>query len=107
MLNLGSKPPLPSRARRARRRIESLSPKLTLSSDEDGGRVTTSTPIISADSTRVETEDRRRWCEVGRDLGPDVDIGRESLVDEESDIVEIIEFVDVENASEEDEPLRT
>lgn len=88
--------------------MESLSPKLTLSSDEDGGRATTSTPIISADSTRVETEDRRRWCEVGRDLGPEVDIGRESLADEESDRVEIIEFVDVENASEEDvEPFRT
>lgn len=51
----------PSRAHRARRRIESLSPKLTLSSREADGKSGRETPINSADSRRVDTEDLRRW----------------------------------------------
>lgn len=46
--------------------MESLSPRLMLSSDFDVGRSGTETPIISADSRRVDTEDLRRWWEVGR-----------------------------------------
>jgi hypothetical protein len=34
-----------------------------LSSEFDGERSGTETPITSADSRRVETEDWRRWCE--------------------------------------------
>lgn len=56
----------PSKAQRARRRIESFSPRLMLSSEVDGGRSGRDTPINSADSRRVETEERRRWCELGR-----------------------------------------
>ena len=55
---------LPSRAKRARRRIESFSPKLTLSSEVAGGRSGTDIPISSADSCRVETEERRLWWEL-------------------------------------------
>lgn len=50
----------PSRAKRARWRTESLSPKF-LSSMEDSGR---DTPIKPADSVRVETEERRLWWEL-------------------------------------------
>lgn len=54
----------PSRAQSARRRIESLSPKLTLESEFEGGSSGSETPMSSADSVRVETEERRRWCEL-------------------------------------------
>jgi hypothetical protein len=40
-----------------------------LSSDFVAGRLGTDTPIISADSRRVETDDLRRWWEFGRCLG--------------------------------------
>ena len=55
---------LPSRAKRARRRMESFSPRLTLSSEVVGGRSGTDIPISSADSCRVETEERRLWWEL-------------------------------------------
>ena len=51
---------LPSRAQRARRRMESFSPKLTLSSEGQCGKSGIVTPMISADSWRVDTEERRR-----------------------------------------------
>jgi hypothetical protein len=52
---------LPSNAHNARRRMESFSPKLTLSSMETEGISGSETPISSADSRRVDTEDLRRW----------------------------------------------
>src|SRR6266508_2348314 len=55
---------LPSRAKRARRRIESFSHRLMLSSEVEGGRSGTDIPISSADSCRVETEERRLWWEL-------------------------------------------
>ena len=64
---------LPSSAQRARRRMESLSPRFMLSSLLEVERVGKATPMTSADSRRVETEERRRWWElrfaVGR-VGP-------------------------------------
>lgn len=54
---------LPSRAQRARRLMESFSPRLMLSSEVEWGRSGRATPIISADSWRVETDERRRWWE--------------------------------------------
>ena len=54
----------PSRAKSARRRIESLSPRLTLLSEFDDGRSGRETPMSSADSVRVETEEWRRWWEL-------------------------------------------
>jgi hypothetical protein len=36
-----------------------------LSSEDDGGNSGSVTPMISADSTRVETDERRRWWEFG------------------------------------------
>lgn len=56
----------PSRAQRALRRMESLSPRLILSSECAGGSSGRETPINSADSRRVETDERRWWCEAGR-----------------------------------------
>lgn len=50
---------LPSRAQRARRRIESLSPMLMLSSLLEADRAGRETPMTSADSRRVETDERR------------------------------------------------
>lgn len=58
-------PLIPSSAWSALLRIESLSPKLMLSSEDDGGNSGSVTPMISADSTRVETDERRRWWEFG------------------------------------------
>ena len=40
-----------------------------LSSETEGGRLATETPIKSADSWRVETDERRRWCEVRLEEG--------------------------------------
>jgi hypothetical protein len=54
---------LPPRAQRALQQID-LSPRLMLSSlleVERAGRVT---PMTSADSRRVDTEERRRWWEL-------------------------------------------
>ena len=51
---------LPSRAQSARRRIESFSPRLMLSSEVDGGNSGRVMPISSADSWRVDTDERRR-----------------------------------------------
>ena len=52
---------LPSSAQRARRRMESLSPRLMLSSLWEVERAGKATPMTSADSRRVDTEERRRW----------------------------------------------
>jgi hypothetical protein len=57
----------PSSARRARRRMESLSPRLMFSSWARSS--VAATPMTSADSRRVESEDCRRWCECRRELG--------------------------------------
>lgn len=46
--------------------MESLSPKLMLSSELAVGSSGRETPISSADSRRVETDERRWWWEVGR-----------------------------------------
>lgn len=40
-----------------------------LSSETERGRLATETPIKSADSWRVETEERRRWCELRLEAG--------------------------------------
>ena len=42
-------------------------------------------PMRSADSARVETDERRRWCEDGRDRAPDE--GREPA--DMSDVVDV------------------
>jgi hypothetical protein len=63
----------PSSARSARRRIESRSPA---SSGEVCRSSAAATPITSADSRRVESEDWRRWCELR--LARDGDTGAES-----------------------------
>jgi hypothetical protein len=63
-ISTGEKPSgvgLPSSAQRARRRTESLSPRLMLSSLLETDRVGRGTPITSADSRRVETDEQRRW----------------------------------------------
>ena len=60
VLLLSPRSHLPSRVRSALLRTESLSPKLILSSELEAGRSVKLMRIISADSTRVETEDRRR-----------------------------------------------
>jgi len=65
-ISTGEKPSalgLPSKAQRARRRMESLSPRLMLSSLLEAERVGRETPMTSADSRRVETDERRRWCD--------------------------------------------
>lgn len=75
----------PSSAHRARRRMESLSPKLTLSSSDAEGISGRETPINSADSRRVDTEDLRRWCELRLEGGavccPALDKDEEALVE--------------------------
>src|SRR5260221_4809232 len=53
----------PSKAQRARRRMESLSPRLKLSSLLEAERAGRETPMTSADSRRGETSERRRWCD--------------------------------------------
>jgi hypothetical protein len=63
----------PSRARSARRRMESLSPRLMLSSVVRSSG--TATPMRSADSCRVDTEDCRRWCECRLDGGAESRLG--------------------------------
>lgn len=101
---------LPSSAHRARRRIESFSPRLMLSSEVDGGRSGTDTPIISADSWRVETEDRRRWWELRFEGGTGLalGVGRESVdistAFMDMDLEEIEK--DIEETEDEMEPLR-
>ena len=40
-----------------------------LSSETERGRLATETPIKSADSWRVETDERRRWCELRLEEG--------------------------------------
>lgn len=65
-ISTGEKPSalgLPSKAQRARRRMESLSPRLKLSSLLEAERAGRETPMTSADSRRVETDERRRWCD--------------------------------------------
>ncbi len=52
---------LPSRAQRARRRMESLSPRLMLSSLLEVDRAGRETPMTSAESRRVERDEQRRW----------------------------------------------
>lgn len=49
-LENGLKSGFPSRAHRALRRTESLSPRLILSSETERGRLATETPMRSADS---------------------------------------------------------
>jgi hypothetical protein len=63
-ISTGEKPSglgLPSRAQRARRRIESLSGRAMLSSLLEAERAGKATPMTSADSRRVDTDERRRW----------------------------------------------
>ena len=43
--------------------MESLSPRLMLSSLLEADRAGRATPMTSADSRRVETDERRRWCD--------------------------------------------
>jgi len=43
--------------------MESFSPRLMLSSEVAGGKSGSDTPMSSADSRRVETEERRLWWE--------------------------------------------
>lgn len=78
---------LPSNAQRARRRMESLSPRLMLSSLLEADRAGRATPMTSADSRRVETEERRRWCDPRfvpvAEVEPSCD--REEEEDEEDD----------------------
>ena len=65
-ISTGEKPSalgFPSKAQRARRRMESLSPRLKLSSLLEAERAGRETPMTSADSRRVETDERRRWCD--------------------------------------------
>jgi siroheme synthase (precorrin-2 oxidase/ferrochelatase) len=63
-ISTGEKPSglgLPSRAQRARRRTESLSPRLMLSSLLEVDRTGRETPMTSAESLRVERDEQRRW----------------------------------------------
>jgi hypothetical protein len=60
----GRETSLPLSAQRARRRIESLSPRLRLSSLLEVERVGRVTPMTSTHSRRVNAEERRRWWEM-------------------------------------------
>jgi hypothetical protein len=62
-ISTGEKPSglgFPSRAQRARRRMESLSPRLMLSSLLEVDRAGRETPMTSAESRRVERDEQRR-----------------------------------------------
>jgi hypothetical protein len=67
-----------------------------LSSDVAGGRSGMETPIISADSRRVDTEERRLWCEFRLEVGAGFEVeneepSREFVDFEETEKVEEIE----------------
>jgi hypothetical protein len=89
-ISTGEKPSgldLPSRAQRARRRMESLSPRLTLSSLLEADSAGRETPMTSADSRRVETDERRRWWDPRFVPAAEVELScdREAGEDEEED----------------------
>lgn len=73
-----------------------------LSSGLEAGRLGTDTPISSADSRRVETDDLRRWCEFGRCLGgpeghTDMSFVELAEDEDESEVfdIEVIEVIEV------------
>ncbi len=57
------------------------------------------TPIRPAESRRVETDERRRWWELGLALAPED--GRDSEVDDDnSEVNERVEFVELEKETD-------
>jgi hypothetical protein len=91
-ISTGEKPSalgFPSKAQRARRRMESLSPRLKLSSLLEAERAGRDTPITSADSRRVDTDERRRWCDPrfvpAAEVEPSCEREEEEDEDEEDD----------------------